>query len=81
MMRESAHGRGVGAFVATGQRQAQHARRRSGVVVEHLVEVAHSEKQNRIWKRLFRLQILSHHRGLVSHLLYIIDITLFFDVF
>ena len=44
------------------KRQAQHAGRRLGVVVKHLVEVAHAKQQQRIGTRRLGVLILLHHR-------------------
>ncbi len=48
------------AVVARCERQPQFARRQLGVLEEHLVEVAHAEKQNRIRMPRFDFAILLH---------------------
>ena len=48
VMGKAGHGDGVLALFAAGQGQVQHAGGRLGVVVEHLVEVAHPKQQQRI---------------------------------
>ena len=52
-----------GALLAAGQREVQHAGGRLGVVVEHLVEVAHAKQQQRVGTRPLRFLILLHHGG------------------
>ena len=53
---------GRAAVVARRERQAEHARRRLGVVVEHLVEVAHPEEQDRALMPRLDLPVLLHQR-------------------
>jgi len=48
--------------VARRERQAEDARRRLGVVVEHLVEVAHPEEQDRALMSRLDLPVLLHQR-------------------
>ena len=58
---KAGHGDGVFALFAAGQREVEHAGGRLGVVVEHLVEVAHAKQQERIGTRPFRFLVLLHH--------------------
>ena len=60
---KAGHGDRVGALVAAGQGQVEHAGGRLGVVVEHLVEVAHAKQQQRIGARPLRFEVLLHHGG------------------
>ena len=60
---KAGHGDGVFALLAAGQRQIEHAGGRLGVVVEHLVEVAHAKQQQRVGTRPLRFLILLHHGG------------------
>ena len=64
MMRNAAHGnrRALAVFRAGCQRQIEGARRDQRVLVEHLVEVPHAEKQNRVAILLLRVEILPHRR-------------------
>ena len=55
---------GRAAVVARRQREAEHARRRFGVVVEHLVELAHAKKQDRVLMATLDLPVLLHERRL-----------------
>ena len=57
------HVRGA-AVVARRQREAEHARRRLGVVIKHLVELAHAEKQDRVLMPALDLAVLLHERRL-----------------
>ena len=50
------------AVVARRQRQPEHARRELGVFVEHLVEVAHPEEQDRALMPRLDLPVLLHER-------------------
>ena len=52
----------VGVLRARGERQLERARRDEGVFVEHLVEVAHAEEQDRVAMLLLRVEILPHRR-------------------
>ena len=61
MVGKPRHGNGL---VATGQRQPEDARRRLGVVVKHLVELAHAKKQDRVLMAPLDLAILLHERRL-----------------
>ncbi len=61
MVREAGHRDGVFAFFAARQGETERACGRFGVVVEHLVEIAHAEQQQRIGARPLRLLILFHH--------------------
>ena len=63
VMRKAGHGDGVVALFAAGQGEVQHAGGRLGVVVEHLVEVAHAKQQQRLGTRPLRFLILLHHGG------------------
>ena len=63
MVGEAGHGDGVVALVAAGQGQVEHAGGGLGVVVEHLVEVAHAEQQQGVGARPLRLLVLLHHGG------------------
>ena len=55
---------GGAAVVARRQRQPEDARRRFGVVVKHLVELAHAKKQDRVLMPTLDLAILLHERRL-----------------
>jgi hypothetical protein len=50
------------AVVPRGQREVQRARRHLGVLVEHLVEVAHPEEQDRVGMPRLDLPVLRHQR-------------------
>ena len=63
VVRKAGHGDGVFALLAAGQGEVQHAGGRLGVVVEHLVEIAHAKQQQRIGTRPFRFLVLLHHGG------------------
>ncbi len=52
----------VGGLRPGGQRQLEGARGDEGVFVEHLVEVAHPEEEDRIAMLLLRVEILPHRR-------------------
>ena len=52
------------AVVPRRQREPEHARRRFGVVVEHLVKLAHAKKQDRVLVPSLDLAILLHERRL-----------------
>jgi hypothetical protein len=62
MVREAGHGHRVVAFVAAGEREAQHACSGPRVVEEQLVEIAHAEEQQGIAAGALGLMILLHHR-------------------
>ena len=55
------------AAVAGRQREVQLARGELGVLVEHLIEVAQAEKEDRILILFLDLQILLHHRRDLGH--------------
>ena len=55
------------AAVAGRQRQIKLARGELGILVEHLIEVAQAEKEDRILILLLDLQILLHHRRDLGH--------------
>ena len=55
------------AAVAGRQRQIELARGELGILVEHLVEVAQAEKEDRILILFLDLQILLHHRRDLGH--------------
>ena len=50
------------AVVAGGQRQPEDARCGLGVVIEHLIKIAHPEKQDRILMSRLDLPVLLHQR-------------------
>ena len=60
---KAGHGRGVLALLAAGQREVEHAGGRLGIVVKHLVEVAHAKQQQRVGTRPLRFLVLLHHGG------------------
>jgi hypothetical protein len=65
---DAAHRRFVaGSASAGGERQRQRAAGDPGVVVEHLVEVAETEHQNRVRVLRLHLAILPEHRGQRVH--------------
>src|SRR5262245_42796094 len=45
---------------ARGKSQLERARRQQGILVKHLVEIAHPEKENRIAMLLFGVEVLPH---------------------
>ncbi len=53
----------VAVLRSRGERELQRAGGDQGVLEEHLVEIAHAEKQNRIAILLLGVQILAHRRG------------------
>ena len=55
------------AAVAGRQRQIELARGELGILVEHLIEVAQAEKEDRILILFLDLQILLHHRRDLGH--------------
>jgi hypothetical protein len=63
MVREARHRQGVGALVATGEREVEEAGRLAGVGAEELVEVAHPEEDQRPRTPGLRRLELLHHRG------------------
>jgi hypothetical protein len=64
MVRNPGHGDLVRrALVAAGQREIERARRQDGVVVEHLVEIPHPKKKDRVRMRRLGGVVLPHHRG------------------
>jgi hypothetical protein len=60
--RDAAHGNAaaVGVFRSRGERQLEGARRDERVLVEHFVEVAHAEEQDRVAMLILRVEILPH---------------------
>ena len=52
----------VGVLGSRGERELERARGDEGVLVEHLVEVAHAEEQDRVAMLLLGVQILPHRR-------------------
>ena len=54
--------RALAVFRARGERQIERARGHERVFVEHLVEIAHAKKQDRVAILLLRIEILPHGR-------------------
>ena len=63
-MRNAAHreSRCPAIFGSRSERQVERARGHQRVLVEHLVEITHAKKQNRVAILLLRVEILPHRR-------------------
>ncbi len=66
MVGDPAHG-GV---VALGQREVEQGAHRDGVLLEHLIEVAEAEEEDRIGVLLLDLTVLDHHRSGLAPLIH-----------
>ena len=66
MMRNSAHGYGIGFFISGCECDLQNTGRGLCILIEHFVEVPHPEKQNGIRVFLFDSPILLHHGGVID---------------
>jgi hypothetical protein len=65
MKRDAAHRDAVAARIlrARGQREIEGARPHERVLIEHLVEVAHAEEDDRVAVLALRVQVLTHCWG------------------
>src|SRR6185437_4685052 len=52
------------AVVARGERQSEGSRRQLGIIIKHLIELAHAKEQNRVLMAILDLAVLLHERRL-----------------
>jgi hypothetical protein len=68
MVGHATHGDGVRlGLIACRQRDLEDWRRRTGILEEHLIEIAHAEQEDSVGVLLFQLPILLHHGGISGH--------------